>query len=220
VIAIIAVVGLRTMHENSVSEQPEYRVTILETAPKSIEEPTNDNAVSTKPEMPKGNGGGGGGGQRAPLPPSAGVLPPIFPGPQIVKMNPSDVPEPTLAVTPTVVGPAGPPPPPGPIGDPTGKSRDFSAGPGDGGGLGSGAGTGVGAGKDNGALNGSKGAKGGGPAGSPDGSDSECLRFWFGLWFNSPATSLDVDCINAIITEAQENKVTALPEPSMPRHDF
>ncbi len=174
-IVIIAVVGLRTMYVSTPAEQPEYRVTLLDPT-KSIEEPTIENAVSNKPEMPKGKDGGGGGGKHAPLPPSQGVPPLKVPGPQLVSMNPSNIPEPTLPLSPTVVGPQSAPPPPDPIGDPTGKSGAFSAGPGDGGGIGRSKGTGVGDGKDSGAGNGSRGGQGGGPAGSPDGSTTEIPR--------------------------------------------
>jgi TonB family protein len=84
-------------------------------------------------------------------------------------MNPSNIPDPTLPLSPTIVGPVSPPPPPGPIGDPTGKSGEFSGGPGKGGGIGRGDGTGVGGGKDDGTGLGSRGGNRGGPAGLPDG---------------------------------------------------
>jgi TonB family protein len=170
-IVLIAVIGWRTVYVSSPADQPEYRVTLIE-PPRSIEEPTIENAVSSKPEMSKGNGGGGGGGQHAPLPPSQGQPPPMVPGPQMVSMNPSNIPEPTLPFSPTIVGPLSPPPPPAPIGDPTGKSGDFSGGPGDGGGIGRSKGTGVGDGKGPGTGPGGRGGRGGGLAGSPDGSAS------------------------------------------------
>src|SRR5215813_9216025 len=106
--------------------------------------PTDDRVIWVPPAphdpepkqpMPKGdNGGGGGGGQHNPLPAIKGTPPPMAPRPPIVNMNPPNIPEPTLAVSPTVLGPAMPPPPPAPIGDPNGKQGEFSAGPGNGGG--------------------------------------------------------------------------------------
>jgi len=210
-IVVIAVVGLHTMSVNTASEQPEYRVTLVETAPKSIEEPTNENAVSTKPEMPKGSGGGGGGGQQTPEPPSKGAPPPMVPVPQMVSPNPSNIPEPSLPLSATIVGPLTQPPPPDPIGDPTGKSGDFSAGPGQGGGIGRSKGTGVGDGRDAGAGNGGRGGSGGGPAGSPNGSSEipdgvvdfnrigsvPGYRSW--MWIRRQTAT--------ITPEAQENKV-------------
>lgn len=208
VIVAIALLGLRTMYVKASAEQPKYGVTWV--PPNSIEAPAIEDAVANKPEVPKGSGGGGGGGQHAPLPPSIGVPPPMVPTPQIVNMNPSNIPEPSLSVSPTVVGPLSPPPPPGPIGDPTGKSGDFSAGPGSGGGLGRGDGPGVGGGKDAGAGKGSRGGLGGGPAGSPNGSpdipgivDFNKVGAWPGYrswtWIRKE---------RAIVTpEARENKI-------------
>jgi TonB family protein len=206
-IALIAVLGWRTMFVKPPAEQPpEYRV--IGTWISAPIEKTE----STKPETPKGEGhGGGGGGQLAALPPSKGETPPMLPQPQVVNMNPSNIPEPSLPVSPTVVGPQSPPPPPAPIGDPTGKSRDFSGGPGGGGGIGRGEGPGVGGGKDAGAGTGSRGGKNGGPAGLPEGSGTDIpsavdfnrigsvpgYRPW--TWIRKQ---------RAIITpEAQENKV-------------
>jgi TonB family protein len=207
-IVLIAVLGWRTMFVKPPAEQPpEYTVIFPGGLSPSIEK-----TEPAEPEMPKGvAAGGGGGGQHTPLPPSKGEPPPMLPVPQIVNMNPSNIPEPSLPVSPTVVGPLTPPPPPGPIGDPTGKSGDFSGGPGGGGGIGRGEGPGVGGGKDTGAGIGGRGGKGGGLAGSPDGSATEIpgvvdfnriglvpgYRPW--TWIRRQT---------AIITpEAQENKV-------------
>lgn len=205
-IVIIAVMGLRSvLVEHPAEEPPSYRVI-------QLEKPSINKVEVTKPEKPKGNdGGGGGGGQQTLSPPSKGVPPPMMPLPQIVKMNPSSIPDPTLAISPTVVGPLSPPPPPGPIGDPTGKSGDFSGGPGDGGGIGRSQGSGVGSGKDAGVGNGSRGGTGGRPAGLPDGSgagipsavDFEQIKSRPGY---RPWTWIQQR--RAIITpEAQENKV-------------
>ena len=209
-IVLIAVLGLRTMFVKQAAEEPPgYRVIYTDRAP-SIEAPANENAKLNKAEAPKGDGGGGGGGQHAPLPPSKGQPPLMVPGPQLVSMIPSNIPEPTLPVSPTVVGPLGPPPPPAPIGDPTGKRGEFSGGPGDGDGIGRGTGPGVGGGRGPGTGPGGKGGKGGGSAGSPDGSTDipgivdfnkvgsvEGYKSW--TWIRRQT---------AIITpEAQENKV-------------
>lgn len=163
-IVVIAVVGLRTAFVKNVEETPADRVVFL---------PLSDHANSTKHDIAKGEAGGGGGGQRNPLPPSRGTPPRMLPQAQIIRLNPSSIPEPTLPVLPTVVGPESAPPPPAPIGDPTGKTGEFSAGPGSGGGIGRTEGTGVGDGKGGGGVGpGAKGGKGGGPAGSPDGEST------------------------------------------------
>lgn len=208
-IVLIAVLGLRTMFVKPPAELTEYRVTF--TRPISIDEPPIKDAVTSKPEAPKGSDGGGGGGQLTSIPPSKGQLPPMVPGPQIVSMNPSNIPDPTLPISPTIVGPLSPPPPPGPIGDPTGKSGDFAGGPGDGGGIGRSKGPGVGSGNGSGAEPGSGGGKGGGAAGSPSASGTNIpsvisfseiksypgYRPW--TWIRQQ---------RAIVTpEAQENKV-------------
>jgi TonB family protein len=168
-IAFIAVLGWRTMFVKLVAEQtPPYKVTLLD-PPSSIEK-----TEPAKPETPKGEGrGGGGGGQLAALAPSKGERPVMLPQLPVVNMNPSNVPEPVLPFSPTVVGPVSPPPPPGPTGDPTGKRGDFSAGPGAGGGIGGGEGAGVGNGKNDGAGRGSGGGRDGGRAGFPEGSGTD-----------------------------------------------
>lgn len=164
-IALVAVLGWRTMFVKQIEDTAGDRVVwlpILE--PKSKDD-------SNQSEVPRGEAkGGGGGGQHNPLPPSKGVPPPMRPLPPVVNLNPPNIPEPTLAVLPNVVGPESPPPPPGAIGDPNGKKGDSSAGPGSEGGIGTGKGTGVGGGSDSGAGPGSKGGKGGASAGSPEGS--------------------------------------------------
>ena len=208
-LVLIAVVGWRTVFVKPAAAQPpEYTVRILERPP-SIEAPEIENAVASKPEAPKGNGGGGGGGQQSPLPPSKGLPPLMLPGPQIVSMNPSNIPDPALPLSPTIVGPVSPPPPPGPIGDPTGKSGEFSGGPGKGGGIGRGDGTGVGGGKDDGAGIGNRGGNRGGPAGSPDGSPAGGIVDFRNVGILPGYRSWSwIRRQTAIITpEAQENKV-------------
>ena len=167
-IAGIALLGLPTVFVKESPAQPEYEVTRLRTTP-TLDEPTTENASANKAVAPKGGDGGGGGGQLSAVPPSKGQPPQMVPGPQVVNMNPSNIPDPVLPVSPTIVGPLSPPPPPAPIGDPTGKSGEFSGGPGDGGGVGSGRGPGVGKGDGGGLGPGGKGGKGGDEAGSPKG---------------------------------------------------
>ena len=208
-LVFIAVIGWRTVFVKDLEPRPpEYTVVFPERSI-SIEAPKVEHGVANKPEMPKGDSGGGGGGQLSPLPPSKGVPPPMLPLPQIVSMNPSNIPDPSLPLSPTVVGPVSPPPPPGPIGDPTGKSGEFSGGPGTGGGVGRGDGTGVGGGKDTGAGPGSRGGRGGGPAGSPGGPAADGV-----VDFNRVSTIQGYKTWSwirrqtAIITpEAQEDKV-------------
>lgn len=169
-IAAIALLGLPTVFVKQPPAEPQYQVTILKPSATTLDEPTIENASGSKAEAPKGsNGGGGGGGQLSALPPSKGQLPPMLPGPQVVNMNPSNIPDPILPISPTIVGPLSPPPPPAPIGDPTGKTGEFSGGPGDGGGIGTAKGTGVGRGDGPGLGPGGRGSKGGDEAGSPKG---------------------------------------------------
>ena len=209
-LASIAVIGWRAVFVKNVEPQQPLEITYLSPDPtRSIEAPRVEHGVANKPETPKGNRGGGGGGQLTAQPPSKGVPPPMAPLPQVVSMNPSNIPEPTLPVSPTVLGPIGPPPPPAPIGDPTGKPGEFSAGPGSGGGVGRGEGTGVGGGKDSGAGSGNRGGKGGGPAGSPGGPPTDGVVD-FNRVSSTPGykTWSWIRRQTAIITpEAQENKV-------------
>jgi TonB family protein len=164
-IGLIAVIGWRSVFvKQPVEQTPQYTFIPLE----GFATEKLDSAV---PEKPKGvDSGGGGGGQQTLTPASKGVPPLMMPTPQIVNMNPSNIPEPALAVSPTVLGPISPPPPPGPIGDPAGKSGAFSGGPGSGGGVGGGNGPGVGGGKDGGVGDGSRGGSGGKPIGLPEGT--------------------------------------------------
>ena len=209
-VAFIAVIGWRTMSSMAPLKQPELIVTGYVSRDKPIEEPTVENATTTKSETPKGGPGGGGGGQLSPLPPSKGSLPPMVPRPQLVSMNPSNIPDPTLPFNPTLVGPVSPPPPPGPIGDPTGKDGEFSGGPGRGEGIGRNDGSGVGGGKGPGGGPGGRGGKGGSNAGTADGSAAE-IPVVYGDKIGSIAgykTWTWIRRQTAIITpEAQENKV-------------
>jgi hypothetical protein len=134
----------------------------------------------SKPEAPKVdvphggiNTGGGGGGNHNPLPAIRGVPPRMLDAPQVVGFTPPTVPEPALPVQPTVVGPDSPPPPPdATIGDPNGKGKVFSNGPGSGGGIGEGNGSGIGNTTGPGSPGkGNNGSRGGpGSPGSPEGT--------------------------------------------------
>lgn len=204
-LAVIAVFGWRTVFVKPVEDTIVDNVTWV--PPTRAEKPD-----STQPDTPRGEGrGGGGGGQHSALPPSEGRPPRMRSLPQIVNLNPSSIPEPTLAVLPTVVGPDAPPPPPAPIGDPTGKSGEFSGGPGSDGGIGRGKGTGVGGGNDSGVGSGGRGGKGGATAGSPEGSGSNIPTV---LDFNRLPSLAGYKAFRfkhrptpVITPEAQENKV-------------
>jgi hypothetical protein len=208
-LVFIAVIGWRTVFVKNVEPPPPEYTVIFPDRPRSIDAPAIEHGVANKPETPKGDAGGGGGGQHTLLPPSKGLPPPMVPLPQIVSMNPSNIPEPSLPVSPTVVGPISPPPPPGPIGDPTGKSGEFSGGPGNAGGIGRGDGTGVGGGKDSGTGLGSRGSRGGGPAGSTTGPAADgVVDFREVSAIQGYKTWSWIRRQTAIITpEAQENKV-------------
>src|ERR1051325_992310 len=137
--------------------------------------PDRSKVEEPKVDMPHGGPkqGGGGGGKNSPLPPSVGVVPKMAPIPQVVGFTPPTVPEPALPVQPTVVGPDSPPPlPDATIGDPNGKGKVFSNGPGSGGGIGDGNGSGVG--NTTGPGGGGKGTGGSkgepGSPGSPEGT--------------------------------------------------
>lgn len=206
-LVVIAVVGWRAMVVKPVDQEAsgDHIIRLIEYPPLSHE---TDQPHS---EVPKGvPAGGGGGGQHTQLPPSQGAPPRMLPTPQLVGMNPSNIPEPSLPVNPTVVGPDSPPPPPAPVGDPTGKRGEFSGGPGSDNGIGKGAGTGVGPGKDGGAGTGSRGGKNGGPAGLPDGSSGIPSVIDYNR-INSLAGYKSWSWIRrataTITPEAQENKV-------------
>ena len=163
-LVVIAVLGWQAVFVKVVDQKSDDHVEIW--VPRTLSSKTEPPPA----EVPRGVvGGGGGGGQQNPLPPSKGEPPRMLPTPQMVSMNPSNIPEPSLPVPPTVVGPEAPPPPPAPVGDPKGKQGESSGGPGSENGIGRGAGTGVGGGKDNGAGPGTRGGKNGGAAGLPDG---------------------------------------------------
>jgi TonB family protein len=103
-----------------------------------------------KPKQEK-PGGGGGGGRQEPTPASFGKLPQASLQPQILPPNPHPpkVPNPHLAVAPTIqADPTLFPPDPRPLalGDPKSKETTPSSGTGTGGGIGNGTGTGVGPG--------------------------------------------------------------------------
>src|SRR5215467_2311675 len=89
-LALIVVLGWHRMFQ-PIEEARSDRVIMLPDLNVSSTKPD-----LTQPEKPAGtkDGGGGGGGQNNPQPPSRGVLPQSLPQPQIVNMNPSNIPEP------------------------------------------------------------------------------------------------------------------------------
>jgi len=167
-IVFIAVLGWRTMFvKPPAQESPEYDI-VRVGVPSPIAKSGSDES-SSRPGNSQG-GGQAGGGQHDPLPASKGVPPPKSLLPPIVSIKPSNIAEPSLALSPTIPGIQTTPAPPAPLGDPAGKPANFSGGPGEGGGIGPGTGPGVGAGKDPGAGTGSGGGAGGKVAGLPGGS--------------------------------------------------
>jgi hypothetical protein len=166
------------------------------------------------PEKPQGHKdvGGGGGGQLDSRPASGGHLPQFIPRPAVVNMNPSNIPEPTLAIAPTIQGLETPPPPPGQIGDPNKKAAPFSGGPGDGGGIGNKHGPGVGNRDGSGAGLGGPGGRGGtGKPGYPDGNGIAEVSFSDLASYPSYTPFKWLRRATAVVTpEAQENKVIGI----------
>jgi hypothetical protein len=190
-------------------KEDKTQVTMLN--PTKAIEPT-DHTPADKPPGQK-NAGGGGGGQSNPLPASKGHLPQSVPQPPVVNLNPSNIPNPTLAMAPIVQGLEGPPPPPGQIGDPNSKASEPSGGPGAGDGIGNNRGSGVGIGDGSGAGPGGKGGKGVGQSGFPDGKGSRIAEVNFTNLASYPGyTPFSwVRRPTPVITpEAQENKVIGI----------
>lgn len=152
-LALIAVLGWRTMFVKQTSEQPpEYRVIFPERSPiRKTESLSNGEA---------------GGGRNTPTPASKGQLPKFSPTSPIIAPRPEPTPRPpTLPVTETVQADPRLEPKRDELavtGLPNGVPGPRSAGPGSGGGIGDGTGGSVGPG--------SRGGKNGVPTGSPDGS--------------------------------------------------
>ena len=167
--------------------------------------------VTSEKPLGKKDGGGGGGGQHNPLPPSRGHLPQFIPQAALVDMRPSEIPEPSLAVPPTIQGSETAPPPPGQIGDPKGKASDFSGGPGEGGGIGTSKGAGVGPGGGSGAGPGGPGGRGGSKPGSPDGSSIMEVNFSNLASYPDYTPFKWLRRPNPVVTpDAQENKVIGI----------
>lgn len=162
-LAIIAVLGWRTMFVKAPAGDPELRVVV----PPS--------GLKTEVEVPKGgkHGGSGGGGDNNPQPVTKGPKPQMA-TPQVVKPNTLIAVAPTIQLPSTILGPDSVPPPPGvPLGIPTGVIADApSPGPGKGGGLGGpdGSGAGPGRGPGSGAGDNGGGPGGKGRTGSPNGT--------------------------------------------------
>ena len=209
-IALIAVIGLRTMLVKQVeADQGEELISI----PLALE---RKEMASKHINVPHGEkyAGSGGGGDLNPLPATRGPLPQMSPNPQIVKPNTPSVPLPTVLVSPTIVGPDGSPPPPGlALGIPTGTvAAAPSPGPGEGEGLGGrrGSGAGTGSGSSTGAGENGDGPGGRGRIGLPTGSGAPTGPIPFNLitkfpdrtpivWLHRPTP--------VTTPEAQANKV-------------
>jgi periplasmic protein TonB len=209
-IVFIAVLGWRTMFvKPPPAEESAEHDRVNWVVPSTIAKTGSDES-SSRPGNLEG-GGQAGGGQHDPLPASKGVLPPKSLLPPMVSMKPSNIAEPSLAVSATIPGIQTAPAPPAPLGDPAGKPTSFSGGPGKGGGIGPGDGPGVGAGKDPGVGPGGGGGAGGGSAGVPGGSGTGNPTTVYANTVNSlagyrPWTWLRKE--RAIITpEAREAKV-------------
>ena len=166
-LAIIAVLGWRTMFVKTPADQTEFVVVV---SPSGLKKP--------EVEIPQGgkHGGSGGGGDNNSQPVTKGPKPQMSTTPQVVKPNTLIAVAPTIQLPSTILGPDSAPPPPGvPLGIPAGVVAEApSPGPGKGGGLGgpdgSGAGPGRGPGSGAGDNGGGPGGKGrtGSPNGTPD----------------------------------------------------
>ena len=164
-LVLIALIGWRHL---TTPKEESGAVVMLPSLTKVVDKsPDKPKPEEPKVDLPHGgvNNGGGGGGNHNPLPAIKGVPPKMAPIPQVVGFTPPTVPEPSLPVQPTVAGPDSPPPPPdATIGDPNGKGKVFSSGPGSGEGIGSGIGSGIGdktgPGANGKGNNGSKGGPG------------------------------------------------------------
>jgi hypothetical protein len=154
-LAIIAVLGWRTMFVKTTAESEPEKVTWVKKPFTSGEE-----------QIPNGDkkGGSGGGGDSNPLPATKGPKPQMSDAPQVVKPNTLTSVMPTIQLPSTIVGPDSSAPPPGvPLGIPPGVIADApSPGPGKGGGLGGTDGPGAGRGRGPGS---GAGDNGGGPGG-------------------------------------------------------
>ncbi|MFY9607209.1 MAG: TonB family protein [Blastocatellia bacterium] len=206
-LAVAAIAGWHRMLAPAKETRPQV---IMVPRQKTIE-PVNSTSIEKPPGQQ--NEGGGGGGQHSEAPASKGPLPQFVPQPQLVSPNPSNIPEPTLAVAPTIKGLEGLPPPPVQVGDPNAQGSAFSGGPGSDGGIGGTKGTGVGTGDGPGANSGSKGGRGGGTLGFPDGGRAQLAEVNFNDLASHPNyTPFSwIRRATAVITpEAEENKVIGI----------
>jgi TonB family protein len=187
--------------------------------------PPSDISVKTpdKPEdkaedeMPRGSkdSGGGGSGRNAPTEASHGVLPRIIPQPPMIIPDAPTLPDPKLAISPSIQGPETPPVDPNAlIGDPSAKmDTPPSPGTGTGDGLGDGRGKGVGDGTGSGGDKGKGGGQGGDQFGDPNGRGSGLKEVPYNriaeISRGNPYTPFTwIYRARAIVTpEAQENKV-------------
>jgi hypothetical protein len=209
-IALIAVIGVRTMFVKQVEGSGGSEIVLTHLRLPDKDNPTKDGSV------PRGDkaAGSGGGGDRNPLPPTRGPLPQMSSDPQIVKPNTPHAVLPTLQVSPTIVGPDGSPPPPGiALGIPIGAiASPPSPGPGEGEGLGGkrGSGAGPGSGPSKGPGENGSGPGGKGRIGLPTGVDDVKGPIPYNLITNFPDRTPIVWLYRptpVTTPEAQANKV-------------
>ncbi|MEW6209986.1 MAG: energy transducer TonB [Acidobacteriota bacterium] len=182
-------------------------------SPKTADKPEN----KAEDELPRGskNSGGGGSGRNAPTEASHGALPRSIPQPPMIIPNAPILPDPKLAISPSIQGPETPPIDPNAlIGDPNAKmDAPPSPGTGTGGGPGDGEGDGVGGGKGSGGDKGNRAGRGGGSFGDPNGRESGLNKIPYNriaeIARGNPYTPFSwIYRARAIITpEAQANKV-------------
>jgi TonB-like protein len=209
-IALIAVIGVRTIFVKHPDVTRDSELILTHLATRAPDNPTKDGSV------PKGDkeAGSGGGGDRNPLPPTRGPLPQMSSDPQIVKPNTPQAVLPTLQVSPTIVGPDGSTPPPGvALGIPIGAIASApSPGPGVGEGLGGkrGSGAGPGSGPSTGPGENGSGPGGKGRIGLPTGVDEVKGPIPYNLITNFPDRTPIVWLYRptpVTTPEAQANKV-------------
>ncbi len=178
-LTLMIAAGWHRILEPPKKEGPELVVSIWVPLPKT-ETPVPD---TPKDNAPKGDlqHGGGGGGQPDETPASKGGLLPMLPTPPIVKANAPLTENPTLAITPNIQGPVGPPPPPATPGDPNGNPGQLSAGRGEGEGLGDKTGSGIGRGAGSGVGPGNRAGTKGGDAGTLDGKGTAIGSLYFNV---------------------------------------
>lgn len=195
-------------------ETPEQRVVMLNPNDFKMSSGTHD---VPKSDMPSGGGkgGGGGGDPNSVRPPSRGPLPKMSSVPPVVKLTAPKIPNPTLPVLQTVVGPDTTAPPTVNVGIPTGEiDAPPSPGKGSGTGIGGSDGDGAGVGKGPGSGPGKGGGSGGKEAGSTEGTGPGGSGPVNWSQLRSIPGNTDVKFTHAIrpipTPEAQANKVSGV----------